>query len=85
MGPGGLTEEWRALCEVQMLTGMGVGGHLFKGFPGGSDGKESTGSVGDPGLILGLGRSPGGGRGNPLLYSCMENPWINHGVRKNQT
>ena len=30
--------------------------------------------VGGPGLISGLGRSPGGGRGNPLQYSCLENP-----------
>ena len=45
-----------------------------KGFPGGSDGKESTSNVGDLGLIPGLGRSPGGGHGNPLQYSCLENP-----------
>ena len=44
------------------------------GFPGGSDGKESACNVGDPALILGLGRSPGEGNGNPLQYSCMENP-----------
>ena len=44
------------------------------GFPGGSDGKESTYNVGDLGLIPGLGRSPGGGHGNPLQYSCLENP-----------
>ena len=44
------------------------------GFPGGSDGKESTRNVGDLGLILGLGRSPGGGHGNPFQYSCLENP-----------
>ena len=44
------------------------------GFPGGSDGKESACNVGDLGSILGLGRSPGGGHGNPLQYSCLENP-----------
>ena len=44
------------------------------GFPGGSDGKESACSVGDPGLIPGLGSSPGEGNGNPLQYSCLENP-----------
>ena len=44
------------------------------GFPGGSDGKESTYNAGDLGLILGLGRSPGGGHGNPLQYSGLENP-----------
>ena len=40
----------------------------------GSDGKESTYNAGDPGLIPGLGRSPGEGNGNPLQYSCLENP-----------
>ena len=44
------------------------------GFRGGSDGKESTCNAGDLGLILGLGRSPGGGHENPLQYPCMENP-----------
>ena len=47
------------------------------GLPGGSVGKESTcnaGDAGDMGLIPGLGRSPGGGHGNPLQYSCLENP-----------
>ena len=48
------------------------------GFPFGSDGKESTCKVGDLGLIPGLGRSPGGGHGNPLQYSCLEN---SHGQR----
>ena len=43
------------------------------GFPSSSDGKESSCSVGDPGLIPGSGRSPGEGNGNPLQYSCLEN------------
>ena len=44
-------------------------------FPCGSDGKESAGNVGgDLGLIPGPGRSPGEGNGNPLQYSCLENP-----------
>ena len=47
-------------------------------FLGGSDGKESSHNSGDPGLIPELGRSPGGGHGNPLQYSCLENP---HGQR----
>ena len=48
---------------------------LHVGFPGGSDGKESAiCNVGDPGLIPELGRSPGEGNGNPLQYSCLENP-----------
>ena len=45
-----------------------------KDFPGGSDGKESACSVGDLGSVPGLGRSPGEGHGNPLQYSCLENP-----------
>ena len=42
--------------------------------PGGSNGKESTCNAGDPGPIPGSGRSPGEGNGNPLQYSCLENP-----------
>ena len=45
-----------------------------KGFPGGSDGKESVCSVRDLGLSPGLGRSPGEGKGYPLQYSGLENP-----------
>ena len=48
------------------------------GFPGGSDSKESTCNAGDLGSVPGLGRSPGGAHGNPLQYSCLENP---HGQR----
>ena len=43
-------------------------------FPGGSDGKVSAYNAGDPGSIPGLGRSSGEGNGNPLQYSCLENP-----------
>ena len=42
--------------------------------PGGSDGKKSACNAGGLGLIPRLERSPGGGRGNPLQYSCLENP-----------
>ena len=42
-------------------------------FSGGSDGKESACNAGDGGLIPGLGRSPRGGNGNLLQYSCLEN------------
>ena len=50
-------------------------GSLFPtGLPGGSDGKESTCNAGDLGLTPGLGKSLGGGHGNPLQYSCLENP-----------
>ena len=62
------------------------------GFPGGSDGKESAYNVGDLGSIPGLGRSPGGGHGNLLQYSCLESFtdrgawWATvHGVTKSQT
>ena len=44
------------------------------GFPGVSGGKEYACNVGDLGSIPELGRSPGGGHGNPLQYSCLENP-----------
>ena len=61
-------------------------------FPGGSDGKVSAYNVRDPGSIPGLGRSPGEGNGNPLQFSCLENPmdggtWqaIVHGVAKGWT
>ena len=62
------------------------------GFPCGSAGKESTCNVGDLGSIPGLGRSPGDGNGNPLQYSCLENPMDRgtwratvHGVAESQT
>ena len=64
----------------------------FLGFPCGSDGKELVCSVGDLGSIPGLGRSPGGGHGNLLQYSSLENPmdrgawWaVVHGVTKSWT
>ena len=44
------------------------------GFPGGSDSEESACSARDVGLIPGSGRFPGVGNGNPLQYSCLENP-----------
>ena len=45
------------------------------GFPGGSNSNKSTCNVGDLGLIPVLGRSSEGGHGNPLQYSCLENPY----------
>ena len=50
---------------------------MLMGFPGSSVGKAtaySAGDLRDTGSIPGLGRSPGGGRGNPLESSCLENP-----------
>ena len=43
-------------------------------FPGSSVGKKSPSSAGDLASISGLGRSPREGNGNPLQYSCLENP-----------
>ena len=51
-------------------------------FPLGSDGKHQTYNAGDAGFIPGLGRAPGEGNGNPLQYSCLENPGQrSHGQR----
>ena len=47
---------------------------LSLGFPGGSVNKESTCNAGYLGSVPGLGRNPGGGHGNPLQHSCLENP-----------
>ena len=47
---------------------------VFLDFPGASDSKESMCNAGDLGSIPALGISPGGGHGNPLQYSCLENP-----------
>ena len=64
----------------------------LEGFPGGSNSKESACNVGDLGLIPELERSPGEGNGNPLQYSCLENPMDRgawratvHGVTKSWT
>ena len=60
---------WIALGLQQHCDPYGTGGvgYLFpKGFPGGSDDKESAFNAGGLGLISGLGRSPGEGNGNPL-------------------
>ena len=59
-------------------------------FPGGSDGKAFVYNVGDLGSIPGLGRFPGEGNGNPLQYSCLENPmdggaWCPWGHKKSDT
>ena len=61
-------------------------------FPGGSDNKESVCNVGDLGSIPGSGRYPGEGNGNPLQYSCLENPMDGgtwqatvHGVTKSRS
>ena len=65
------TEERDQDGKVQMFTTA----HVQQGFPGGSESKESACTARDPGSIPGLGRSPGGGHGIPLQYSCVENPY----------
>ena len=61
----------------------------YLSFPDGSDGKESACNAGDLGSVPVLGKSPGGGNGNPLQYSCLENSmaWqaTVHGVTKSLT
>ena len=64
----------------------------FGRYTGGSDGKKFAGSAGDPDLIPGSGRYPGGGNGSPLQYSCLGNAiekgaWqaTVHGVAKSRT
>ena len=54
-------------CNLEKLVNL-------MGFPGGIVGKELTGDMRDMGLTPGLGRSLGGGHGNPLQYSCLERP-----------
>ena len=71
---------------------LGLRAPAGMGFPGGSEGEDSTYKVGDLGSIPGSGRPPGEGNGNPLQYCCLENPmdrgaWraTAHGVAKSQT
>ena len=61
--------KFNLISSFWILTGYPI----YCGLPGGSDGKESACNAGDPGLIPGLGRSPGEGNGNPFQYSCLEN------------
>ena len=74
--------HWQAdslpLCHLGYPIYLQVELLHHMGFPGGSDSRESACNVGDLALIPGLGRSPGGGHGNTLQYSYLENP---HGQR----
>ena len=60
--------------KIKGQTMINGGQSVVVGFPGGSDDKESACNAGDLGSIPGSGRSPGGGHGNPLQYSCPESP-----------
>ena len=63
------SSPWKVrLVLIRSLPALTCPSVLHHGFPGGSDGKESACNVGDMGSIPGLGRSPGGGHGNPLQY-----------------
>ena len=82
-GQGGLAccSPWghKGLDTTEWLNWLSLDGS--GGFPGSLAGKESACNAGDSCSIPGLGRSPGGGHGNPLQYSCLENP---HGQRSQE-
>ena len=59
---------WEAVVTLEQRV------TLYRRLPYSSDDKESACNAGDLGLIPGSGRSPGEGNGNPLQYSCLENP-----------
>ena len=92
MYAGPLTQ---VLSEKQALKNISCYYSFCWGFPGGTSGKEPVCQCRrhkTQGSIPGSGRSPVGGHGNPLQYSCLENPkdrrarWATvHGVPKNQT
>ena len=78
--------------KPSVKSGLVVASQDLKGFPGGSVVKNPPANAGDMGSIPGSGRSPGARNGNPLQYSCLENPmergawWAAlHRVAKNQT
>ena len=79
-------EQRKTLPRIRTIS------HGFGDFPGSSDHRDSVCNAGDQGSILGSGRHPGVGHGNPLQYSCLGNPmdrgvpWATvHGVAKSQT
>ena len=67
-------EDKFLLCRIFVSDSLLDLEDNLEGFPGGSGSKEFACNEGDLGSIPGLGRSPGGGHGNPLLYSCLGNP-----------
>ena len=84
---------WKYLTSQLTVVNQGFrNSHQNKGFPWWLRGKEFTCQEGDSGLIPRLGRSPGAGNGNPLQYSCLENPMVRgawwatvHRVAKSRT
>ena len=84
--PHGIHSPWNSpgqntgVGSLSLLQGIFLTQELNWGllhcFPGGSEGKTSSCNAGDPGSIPGLERSPGERNGNPLQYSCLENPWM---------
>ena len=67
------------ISDSEILVSENKALFYLKGFPDGSDGKESTCNVGDLDLIPGLGRCPKEGHGNPLQYCFLEKPHGHHG------
>ena len=90
-----LEKNWESNAGFVSFLGFTFFLHLTLyslGFPGSLDGKVSAYNAGDPGLVPGSERFPGGGNGSPLQYSCLENPmdrgawWATvHGVTKSRT
>ena len=68
------TSPWSSRCHLLYQHGVLFLRDSLNWKGGGSDGKPSACSAGDPGSIAGLGRSPGEGNDSPLQYSCLENP-----------
>ena len=90
--PRSLTLPADSLSSKPAKSPLTYSSYYHKGFPGGSGVKASAHNAGDLGSIPGSGRSPGDGNGNPLQYSCLENPmdggawWATvHGVTKSWT
>ena len=77
-----------SLVEGSLVRNTCIGSPVLAstsvGSPHSSGGKESACSAGDPGSIPGSGRSPGKGNGNPLQYSCLENP-MDRGAWRSQS
>ena len=72
-----LGSSFHGILQARILESVAIPFSRERIFPGGSDGKASAYNayhVGDPGSIPGSGRSPEEGNGNPLQYSCLENP-----------